>query len=64
MGSSIPTLYKQYTELCLPGGTFFLDFNVDRQFGDCIDGLVVIDTQLLKPAKRRRYIEDPRPALA
>lgn len=58
MGTAIPTLYKQYTELCLPGGVVFLDFNVDCDFGDCVDGLVVVDTQQLKPAKRKRYIED------
>lgn len=58
MGTSIPTLYKQYTELCEPGGVLFLDFNVDRDFGNCVDGLVVVDTHRLKPAKRKRYIED------
>jgi len=58
MGTSIPTLYKQYTELCVPGGVAFLDFNVDRDFGDCVDGLVVVDTVQLKPNKRKRYIED------
>ena len=58
MGASIPTLYKQYTELCPPGGVIFLDFNVDLEFGSCVDGLVVVDTQLLKPSKRKRYISD------
>ncbi len=58
LGTAIPTLYKQYTELCPPGGVVFLDFNVDRDFNNCVDGLVVVDTQQLKPAKRRRYIED------
>ena len=61
MGVSIPTLYKQYTELCPPGGVIFLDFNVDRDFGNCVDGLVVVDTQQLKPAKRKRYIEGSLP---
>ena len=58
MGTSIPTLYKQYTELCQPGGVVFLDFNIDQAFGDCVDGLVVVDTAQLKPNKRKRYIED------
>jgi putative hemolysin len=58
MGTSIPTLYKQYTELCSPGGVIFLDFNVDQDFGNCVDGLVVVDTHQLKANKRRRYIED------
>ena len=63
MGSSIPTLYKQYTELCPPGGVRFLDFNVDRDFGNCVDGLVVVDIEQLKPAKRKRYIEDSLPTV-
>ena len=58
MGVSIPTLYKQYTELCPPGGVLFLDFNVDRDFGNCVDGLVVVDIMQLKPQKRKRYIEE------
>jgi putative hemolysin len=58
MGTSIPTLYKQYTELCTSGGVIFLDFNVDHDFGNCVDGLVVVDTHRLKPAKRKRYLED------
>lgn len=58
MGASIPTLYKQYTELCSPGGVIFLDFNVDQDFGNCVDGLVVIDVHQLKPNKRLRYIEN------
>lgn len=58
MGTSIPTLYKQYTELCQPGGVVFLDFNIDRDFGNCVDGLVVVDTARLKANKRKRYIED------
>ena len=57
-GASVPVLYKQYTELCTPGGVRFLDFNVDRDFGNCIDGLVVVDTHQLKDNKRKRYIED------
>lgn len=58
MGTAIPTLYKQYTELCAPGGVVFLDFNVDPDFGDCVDGLVVVDIDQLKPNKRKRYIDD------
>ena len=64
MGVSIPTLYKQYTELCPPGGVLFLDFNVDQDFGNCVDGLVVVDTHQLKPAKRKRYIEESLPMAA
>jgi len=55
IGHAVPTLYKQYTELCEPGGTRFHGFNIDPDFQDCIDGLVVVDLQQLKPLKRKRY---------
>lgn len=57
MGTSVPTLYKQYTELCEPGGVSFLDFGVDEDFNDCIDGLVLVDITKLKPKKMARYID-------
>jgi putative hemolysin len=56
MGESVPTLYKQYTELCEPGGTSFLAFNVDPDFADCIDGLVICDITKMKESKRKRYL--------
>lgn len=56
-GLSIPILYKQYAELCEPGGTRFLAFNVDPSFSDCIDGLVWIDVARIKAAKRARYLD-------
>lgn len=56
MGVSVPTLYKQYTELCEQGGVQFIDFNVDASFNHCIDGLVVVDLDALKPKKHARYI--------
>lgn len=57
MGASIPTLYKQYTDLCEKGGVQFLEFGVDPDFSDSIDGLVLVDVQRLKEKKRRRYLE-------
>ena len=57
MGMKVPTLYKQYTDLCLPGGTRFCGFNIDENFGHCVDGLVVVDLDQVKPKKRTRYIE-------
>lgn len=53
---SVPTLYKQYAELCEPGGTRFLGFNVDPAFADCVDGLVMVDLLRMKPGKRERYL--------
>ncbi len=56
MGVSIPTLYKQYSELTEPGGVRFLAFGVDPDFADCVDGLVLVDMTKLKDNKKARYI--------
>jgi len=58
LGASVPTLFKQYSELCEPGGVRFLDFGVDADFGYCIDGLVLVDLTLVKETKRNRYLGD------
>lgn len=58
LGVAIPPLYKQYAELCEPGGVVFLDFNVDPSFNNCVDGLVIVDLHKLKEQKRQRYIEE------
>lgn len=63
MGAAVPPLYKQYGELCEPGGVKFIDFGIDAEFGDCIDGLVLVDLQQLKHKKRCRYIDCHRPEL-
>jgi len=56
MNVSVPILYKQYSDLCEVDGVKFIDFNVDTNFSDCIDGLVMVDLHLLKAAKRKRYL--------
>jgi len=58
MGVNVPTLYKQYSEVAKDGGVAFLGFNVDPDFNDCIDGLVVVDMQTLTEKKRKRYLTD------
>jgi putative hemolysin len=55
MGYAIPTLYKQYAEVCEEGGVKFLDFGYDKDFNNCIDGLIVVDLNYLKPSKAERY---------
>ncbi|THB67230.1 MAG: lysophospholipid acyltransferase family protein [Gammaproteobacteria bacterium] len=57
LGVAVPTLYKQYSELCEEGGVTFIEFNVDPDFNNCLDGLVLVDIAKLKPNKRKRYIE-------
>ncbi len=56
MQVTVPTLYKQYADVCEAGGARFIDFNIDANFGFCIDGLVMVDLQQLKPSKRKRYL--------
>jgi len=52
----VPMLYKQYTDLCEPGGARFLAFGVDPAFSDSVDGLIEVDLQRLRPKKRERYL--------
>lgn len=61
LGCSIPTLYKQYAELCEPGGVQFIDFGIDPAFNDCIDGLVLVDVSRLKSSRYQRYIAVHQP---
>ena len=56
MNVSVPTLYKQYADLCEVSGVRFIDFNIDENFGQCVDGLVMVDLQQLKPSKSKRYL--------
>ncbi len=63
LGATVPMLYKQYTDLCEPGGARFLAFGVDPDFSDSIDGLIEVDLQRVQPRKRKRYL-DATPAEA
>ncbi len=56
MGYAVPTLYKQYADLCEEGGVQFFDFGHDKDFNHCIDGFILADTQRMKPSKRKRYL--------
>ncbi len=55
-GYAIPTLYKQYSDLCDEDGVQFMDFGVDKEFDNCVDGFIVVDTHKFKAQKRKRYI--------
>lgn len=57
LGTSVPTLYKQYAELCDEGGIFFAGFNVDHEFGDCVDSFIVVKVGKIKKTKKSRYIK-------
>ena len=60
LGAQLPMLYRQYTELCEPGGARFLAFGVDPGFSDAVDGLIEVDIQRMRPKKRQRYLGDLR----
>ena len=53
---TVPTLYKQYTDLCEEDGISFMGFNIDRAFNDCIDSFILVEIDKIKPKKRERYI--------
>ncbi|WP_404340678.1 GNAT family N-acyltransferase [Pseudoalteromonas mariniglutinosa] len=56
IGAQVPTLFKQYTELCEAGGVKFLSFSIDPDFNNCIDGLVLVDLEKVKESKAKRYL--------
>lgn len=61
MGTAVPTLFKQYGELCDNDGVKFLSFGVDPNFANCVDGLVLVDITQLKEKKRNRYMPEAQP---
>ena len=48
----IPVLVKQYLKL----GGRILAFNVDPDFGDCVDGLILVDLRRTDPKVRAHYM--------
>lgn len=52
----VPTLYKHYSELCDNNGSHFIDFSIDPDFSNCIDGLILVSLDEIKPKKLKRYI--------
>jgi putative hemolysin len=56
LGYSIPTLYKQYAELCEQDGIKFIDFCIDPDFNNCVDSLILVDVSKIKESKKLRYI--------
>ena len=56
LGAQVPMLYKQYVDLCEPGGARFLAFGVDPDFSESVDGLIEVDLQCMRAKKRQRYL--------
>lgn len=55
-GVKVPTLFKQYAELCNDKGCRFIDFSIDPNFGNCIDSLILVELDKIKPKKKARYL--------
>jgi len=55
-GAVLPPLFKKYTAVTVPGGTSFHAFNIDPDFCDSVDGLVVVDLEQMDPKFARRYL--------
>lgn len=55
-GFTIPILYKHYSDLCEPGGVRFLDFGTDPDFENCVDGLILVEVDLIKEEKKQKFI--------
>ena len=52
---SVPTLYKQYAELCENGGIRFSAYNIDANFSDCVDSFILVDIKKIKEKQKKRY---------
>ena len=48
----LPVLLRHYLRL----NAFLLSFNLDASFGNCIDGLIVVDMRTAEPKLLRRYL--------
>ena len=55
-GLTVPVLYKHYSDLCENDGLKYLDFGIDGDFENCVDGLILIDINKIKEEKKNRYI--------
>ncbi len=56
MNCTVPTLYKQYCDIAEEGGVHFCDFNIDKNFSDCIDGFILVEVDKIKENAKKRYI--------
>ncbi|MFT7049168.1 MAG: putative hemolysin [Halioglobus sp.] len=57
---SIPALYKHYADAVEVDGVSFSAFNIDPNFADCVDSLIVMDLQRLKQRHKKRYLGGAR----
>jgi len=56
MNLSVPILLRRYTELCEYGGATIINWCVNVNFNNSVDGLIVLDLTMMKEdAKKRLY---------
>ena len=55
LGYSIPSLFRNYSELFQEGGVEFYDFHVDADFSYSVDSFIIADTRLFAPRKSSPY---------
>ncbi len=56
LGFSIPVLYRKYVGLCEYGGVKFVDWAVNKNFNQSIDGLMIVDLSKLKPENQDIFL--------
>lgn len=57
-GYTVPILYKHYSDLCDEGGVKFLDFGVDPDFENCIDGLIFVNVSMIRDEKKQKFMKE------
>ena len=57
LNTTVPTLFKQYTELYEEGAVRFLDFSVNNDLHGVVEGFIMADNSKMKASKRKRYIK-------
>ena len=58
LGTTVPTLFKQYAELYDEGAVRFFDFSVNESLMGVVEGFIIADNSRMKEAKRKRYIKN------
>ena len=55
LNATVPTLYKQYSDLCEKGGIRFCAYNIDPDFSNCIDSFILVEIDKIKDSHKKRY---------
>ena len=55
MGLSVPVLYRRYCDITEYGGSKFVSWCIDYNFNNAIDGLIMVDLEMLKDDVKKRY---------